>query len=47
MSHDLRTPVNAIGDNAELTEFGIHAPVAESQRAALAALKPTPTRAPT
>jgi signal transduction histidine kinase len=39
MSHELRTPLNAIGGFADLIDMGVHGPVSEAQRVALARIK--------
>jgi PAS domain S-box-containing protein len=39
MSHELRTPLNAIGGYIDLIDLGIHGPVTDAQRAAIARVR--------
>ncbi len=39
MSHDVRTPLNAIGGYRQLLEMGVHGPINERQREALSRIK--------
>lgn len=43
MSHELRTPLNAIGGYTQLLELGIHGPITEAQRSALARIRNSET----
>ena len=43
MSHELRTPLNAIGGYTQLIELGIHGPITDDQRHALARIRKSET----